>query len=140
MNQRTMRTNLLFVYGTLMKGYGENWQARAGARLVGRGRIIGKLYDLGEFPGAVAGSKFRSHIHGEVYRLDNVERATALLDEYEEFQPSRPLRSLFVRRELPVTMEDGTRRLAWVYVYNRPVRESALIPSGDYRERMSSES
>ncbi|MHB8526535.1 MAG: gamma-glutamylcyclotransferase family protein [Candidatus Acidiferrales bacterium] len=129
-------TNLLFVYGTLMKGHSDDWQKRAGAHLVGHGRTTGKLYDLGQFPGAVVSSDPRCHIEGEVYRLDDISLATEILDEYEEFHPSRPEKSLFIRRELPVVMEDGTEKRAWVYLYNRAVNESDLIQSGNYRERI----
>jgi gamma-glutamylcyclotransferase (GGCT)/AIG2-like uncharacterized protein YtfP len=137
MNQRVNGTNFLFVYGTLMKGHGEDWQKRAGAHLIGRGQIPGKLYDLGRFPGAVLDSDPRSRIEGEVYRLDDVTRALEILDEYEEFQPRHPERSLFVRRRMAVVMEDGTVKEAWAYLYNRSVKKSNLIPSGNYREKVS---
>jgi len=137
MSGGSMETNLLFVYGTLMKEHREDWQRRVGAHFVGRGRIIGKLYDLGGFPGAVISSDHRSHIRGEVYRLDDVNLAFEILDEYEEFKPSNPARSLFVRKRIPVRMEDGKSKEAWVYVYNRRVKGSNLIHSGDYRQRAS---
>lgn len=120
-----------------MKGQGDNWQGRVGAHLVGHGQIRGKLYDLGQFPGAVASSDPRYRVDGEVYRLDDIKRATKTLDEYEECYPTRPRQSLFVRKEMPVVMDDGTTETAWVYLYNRPVDESDLISRGSYRERMS---
>jgi gamma-glutamylcyclotransferase (GGCT)/AIG2-like uncharacterized protein YtfP len=43
--------DLLFVYGTLMKGHRDDWQQKVRARFIGRGRITGKLYRLGKFPG-----------------------------------------------------------------------------------------
>lgn len=137
MRRRATDTNLLFVYGTLMNGHGDDWQKQAGAHLVGHGRMTGKLYDLGQFPGAVASSDPQCHIEGEVYSLDDVNLATKILDEYEEFHPSQPKKSLFVRKEAPVVMEDGTARRAWVYFYNRPVDESDLIYTGNYRERVT---
>lgn len=120
-----------------MKGHSEAWQQRVGAQLVGHGRISGKLYDLGQFPGAVASSDPRCHIEGEVYRLDDASFATKILDEYEECYPRQPEKSLFVRREVPVSMEDGRRRKAWAYFYNRSVNESDLIHGGNYREKIS---
>lgn len=138
MSRRATDTNLLFVYGTLMKAHGDDWQKQAGAHLVGHGQMTGKLYDLGQFPGAVASSDPRWRIAGEVYRLDDIGRATGILDEYEEFHPARPDESLFIRREMPVVMENGTERWAWVYLYNRPVKESDRIQSGKYQERIPS--
>ena len=137
MNHRPVGTKLLFVYGTLLKGQHEDWQQRVGAHLVGRGRINGKLYNLGEFPGALANSDPRCQVEGEVYCLDDINHATRILDEYEEYHPSHPEKSLFIRREVPVVMEDGTGKRAWVYLYNGPVNESDLILSGNYRERAS---
>lgn len=137
MSNGSMETNLLFVYGTLMKEHGEDWQRKVGARFVGSGRITGKLYDLGGFPGAVISADHRHHIRGEVYKLDDVNLAFEILDEYEEFKPSKPARSLFVRKRIPVRMDDGKSKEAWVYVYNRSVKRSHLIHGGDYRQRVS---
>ena len=72
-----------------------------------------------------------------MYRLDDPGRATGILDQYEEHLPSRPDKSLFIREKLPVTMKDGTKKRAWVYLYNRSVNEADFIPGGNYRERIS---
>ena len=128
----------LFVYGTLMKGLQEGWQRKVGARFVGRGRINGKLYDLGKYPGAIftdAGSG--GYVKGELYKVRDPELATRILDRFEEFSPRRPHKSLFLRVVARVTLEDDRTEDAWVYVYNRPVDESKLIPSGDYREKLA---
>lgn len=137
MTNRATGANLLFVYGTLMKGLREDWQRKVGAHFVGRGRITGKLYDLGEYPGAVACTDPQHQIVGEVYRLDDPDTATGILDQYEEFLPFRPDKSLFIRKKLPVTLKGGTQKQAWVYLYNRSVNDAELIPGGNYRERTS---
>ena len=104
------------------------------ATLVGRGSIRAKLYDLGDYPGARQnGASSARQVKGELYRLRDAQNAIRLLDEYEEFFPGEPRRSLFVRRRTQVALEDGGTRIAWVYLYNRPVDESRLIPNGDYR-------
>jgi gamma-glutamylcyclotransferase (GGCT)/AIG2-like uncharacterized protein YtfP len=130
------RTPYLLVYGTLMRGLGEDWQHQLGARFIRRGSIKARLYDLAGYPGAV-GSGSDERVKGELYRLTSPERALAALDDYEEYLPSKPLRSLFVREVLPVTLEGGGEKKAWVYLYNREVPESRVIPSGDYRRRLS---
>jgi gamma-glutamylcyclotransferase (GGCT)/AIG2-like uncharacterized protein YtfP len=129
-------TPFLFVYGTLMKGSAEDWQEKVAAELVGRGSINAKLYDLGDYPGAIPvdGSN-RQHVRGELYRLSNPELATSILDEYEEVLPSQPDEGLFVRALVTVTLDDGRKENAWAYFYNRAVDEAPLIPSGDYREK-----
>lgn len=126
----------LFVYGTLMQGFYEAWQKKAGARLVGKGTIKAKLYDLDDYPGAkLAGAGSAHCVTGELYRLRDPELATRILDEYEEFSPAAPSKSLFLRRLVRVTLEGGRIRRAWAYLYHRAADESKLIPGGDYRSR-----
>ena len=128
-------TPFLFVYGTLMKGFGEGWQDLVGAELVGQGSIGGRLYDLGDYPGATPdGGESRQRVRGELYRLSDPELAMRILDGYEEFLPLQPEESLFVRTLVPVTLETDRREDAWVYFYNRAADEAKLIPSGDYRD------
>ncbi|MCH7978431.1 MAG: gamma-glutamylcyclotransferase [Acidobacteria bacterium] len=126
----------LFVYGTLMKGFDslQNWQRRVQAEFVGRGKIKGRLYDLGEYP-VVISSVSEQLVRGEVYELRDPANAVDILDEYEEFSPLHPERSLFVRAVTPVVMDDGREMEAWVYFYNGPVDEDNLIPGGDYGGR-----
>jgi len=138
MADRAVSTRFLFVYGTLMKGFQEDWQTQVGARLVATGRINGKLYDLGEYPGAVcAASDSGQYVKGELYELIDPDLATSILDQFEEFFPGQPHKSLFLRIIAPVTLEDGRRQNAWVYVYNKPVDETKLVPSGDYRDKFA---
>jgi gamma-glutamylcyclotransferase (GGCT)/AIG2-like uncharacterized protein YtfP len=131
------KSPFLFVYGTLMQGFHGELQRRVRAELTGVGTIRAKLYDLGSFPGAKLSGNGPGHqVKGELYRLDDLEGATRFLDDYEEYYPSRPQKSLFIRELVPVTLEGVGRRAAWAYFYNRPVDEARLIPSGDYRDRV----
>lgn len=120
-----------------MKGHRDDWQQKVGALLVGNGRIPGKLYRLGKFPGAVASADSASHIRGEVYRLSDVDFAFRILDKYEEFDRSQPTKSLFVRKRIRVQMDDGTSTEAWVYVYNRSLKKASLIRSGRFKQKVS---
>ena len=126
----------LFVYGTLMQGFDslENWQSRVQAEFVGRGKIQGRLYDLGRYPGAIRAAS-EHLVRGEVYKLRNPANALDILDEYEGFFPLHPERSSFVRAVTSVVMDDGREKEAWVYFYNGPVDESKLIAGGDYRSK-----
>lgn len=137
MDERATYRKFLFVYGTLMKGLRQDWQVKVGARLAGHGSIAGRLYDLGDYPGAVWSMDGRGQVLGELYELHNPDIAIAILDEYEEFFPAQPEKSLFVRKVVPVTMENGTQKEAWVYFYNRKVDEADWIPGGNYRDRIS---
>jgi hypothetical protein len=51
------------------------------------------------------------------------EKAVVLLDEYEEFVPSQPEQSLFIRALVPVIIKDKRICEAWTYLYNRPVEK-----------------
>ena len=124
-------SSFLFVYGTLMGGHPNDLLTKIGATFVARGTIQAKLYDLGEYPGAKP--DHRHQVKGELYHLANPVKALALLDNYEDYFTLRRRESLFVRERAEVILEDGTRKTAWVYFYNRPVDESHLIAGGDYR-------
>ena len=123
-----------------MQGLRDEMPKSVGAKLIGRGSISGKLYDLGRYPGAKAGTQPSDRVHGEVHRLPNADAAFDVLDRYEGLAPGAPGKSEFVRSLVNVTMEDSSGERGWAYLYNRPVNEARLIPSGDYRERLASES
>lgn len=121
----------LFVYGTLMSGMAASHLLSDIARPVGRGRVQGRLYDLGEYPALVPGGPGDT-VWGEIYRIlrpANIRQ----IDRYEGFDPSRPA-PLYRREATWVTLEDGASLQAWAYVYNRRLPANArLLPSGDYR-------
>lgn len=127
--------DLLFVYGTLLRGLRDDVLKKVGAKLVGTGTIQGRLYDLGRYPGAKRRIGPSDRVRGEVHRLPDPENALAVLDEYEGFFPDTPAKCEFVREAVKVTLDGGRRQQAWAYLYNRPVDESQFMPSGDYRDR-----
>lgn len=132
-------THHLFVYGTLSPRHAPPEIAATVRRLrsVGSASIRGRLYDLGEYPGAVLSRNSRSLIRGEVFELPGDQSTLTSLDHYEEFDPAKPSSSLFVRRTLPVTMDDGTRLRCWVYVYNGDMKRAQPVRSGRYPRRRS---
>ena len=117
---------ILFVYGSLRPALARGEPARliAGLDHLGRASVPGRLYDLGEYPGLVAGSGL---VHGDILVVP--ARRLALLDDYEECRGSRPL---FRRVRLTATQEDGSTCRAWVYRYARPVTGGRLVLAGDY--------
>jgi gamma-glutamylcyclotransferase (GGCT)/AIG2-like uncharacterized protein YtfP len=138
--QRLLRmttiSRFLFVYGTLMRGFDSlpDWQSRFKARHLGSATIAGRLYDLGEYPGALLPAESdSSKIVGELYELHDPESAVAALDAYEEFFPLQPDKSLFLRTLIAATLSDGRIVNAWVYLYSRSVDESQRIRSGAYK-------
>ena len=117
----TGTADLLFAYGTLLRGYGLHRVLAGGATRIGRGTVGGALLDLGRYPGLVAG---RERVRGELYRLHGRE-LLGVLDREEGYN--------FERRRAIVTLEDGRRARAWIYRYRGPRKGAVVIPHGDYR-------
>ena len=113
--------HLVFVYGTLRKGFCNHHFLRR-AKFLGRARTKEKyaLY-VGEFPYVVKNRPV-SFIVGEVYAVDNA--ALAALDELE----GHP--NCYKREKIKVRLEDGQEVGAWIYFYPRP--RGKLIRKGDF--------
>jgi len=123
----------LFVYGTLRRGQPLYPHLDADkARFIGEGRIVGRLFDLGEYPGATPDPKRFSTVRGEVHELYDAPDTLSILDDIEGFDAKRPERSLFERRETDVTLDSGRTVRAWVYFYRRPLLDATEIPDGDF--------
>ena len=132
-------THHLFAYGTLCPRHAPLEIAATVRRLrpVGQASVRGRLYDLGEYPGAVLSEKSRSVIRGEVFELPGDRSTLASLDSYEGFEPNNRSSSLFLRRAWPVTMDDGKKLRCWVYVYNGTMKAAQPLRSGRYSSRIS---
>lgn len=111
--------DLLFIYGTLHPDRAPAEIASAARRLVphARGTIRARLYDLGEYPGAILDTNAEP-ISGEVF-LVPAAATLARLDAYEDYRPADPAAGLFLREKAVVTFDDGTSQICWVYTYNR---------------------
>lgn len=103
-------------------------------RYIGRGSIQGALFDLGIYPAAVPSPD--GHIWGEVYEMSDVTAVLVALDDIEGYRHDDPDRSLYMRKQVAVTLPDGTRAEAWVYFYNAPLGGAQRIASGDYLEHV----
>jgi Uncharacterized conserved protein len=124
----------LFLYGTLLPSEAPKEIASVvkGFRRVGSGHVRGRLYDFGEFPGAVLDPSSRTVVYGEVVVLPSDGQTLQVLDRYEEFDRLDPKRSLFVRKKVKIQMANGSSREAWIYVYNRHPGKAKLVRGGDY--------
>src|SRR3954469_16246371 len=105
----------LFSYGTLLPNRAPAEIAPVVRRLrrVGRGRVHGRLYDLGEYPGAVL-SKSGPVITGQIFELPDDPEVIKKLDEYEGFNPSGHQGNLFVRKRRLVNIDNGKRVWCWI--------------------------
>ena len=78
-----MRTNILFVYGTLGSGFDNPYARllRARSEFLGPATITGSICKMGDYLGYRPEPK--GEVHGELYRLNNPEDTLRILDEYE---------------------------------------------------------
>jgi gamma-glutamylcyclotransferase (GGCT)/AIG2-like uncharacterized protein YtfP len=122
----------LFVYGTLLSGqngYGAYLQQHC--IFLQPGKFKGKLYDMGEYPGAVIQEDSSQYVHGSVYQMDDPEKILAFIDDYEGFGNDQEQPNLFIRilKEIETPSEPIE---CWVYLYNLPVEQFTQIKSGRY--------
>ena len=123
----------LFTYGTLMQGFDNPFSAklRSEAEYVGTGRIPGTLYLISWYPGAIYQPGSVSKVHGEIFQLHSPEALLAELDEYEDvFEDEKA--SLYLRKKIPVTLEDDSMITCWVYLYNQPIGDLQIIHNGRF--------
>jgi len=80
-----MTSDLLFVYGTLMRGF-DHPMARllsANADFLGSARCRGRLYLVKHYPGLVLSDDPAEVVFGELYRLRACDELLAEFDTYE---------------------------------------------------------
>jgi gamma-glutamylcyclotransferase (GGCT)/AIG2-like uncharacterized protein YtfP len=126
--------DLLFVYGTLSPSLAPAHvrEIMAGLKQLSSGFMPGRLYDLGDYPGAVFDVGAPTRVYGEVFELPSDSRLISRLDEYEGFSPADPPSSLFIREKRPIIVTNNVQLSCWVYLYNRDPGNLPLIPAGNY--------
>ena len=115
----------LFVYGTLMRGYGNN-VLLSEARFLGVASVKGSLYGFG-VPGFDPVPKGKGIVFGELYEVEEgpvLERIDAL-----EGHPHH-----YIRERVSCTLHTGAKDEAEVYVYPRASKHGEFIPSGRYQD------
>ena len=124
---------LVFVYGLLMKDQPLHHHM-SGGTFVSEGSVHGKLWSFGRYPGLTDGS---GTVRGELYRFDDLAAALDVLDDVEEFDPTDPAGSLYLRSARRVRTSSGDEVDAWVYTYNQETSGARAIASGDWRSAPS---
>ena len=129
-----MKDQYLFVYGTLRKDFGSDRYPLLAryASLAGEGCFQGRLYRIDYYPGAIPSDDSAHQVKGEVYGLHEPEFVLSQLDRYEECGPEFNEPTEYRREKHEVTLLNGRKVIAWVYIYNRPVENFPLISSGDF--------
>ena len=124
--------NYLFVYGTLLNAENEfAIYIKNNCSFYANGKFKGRLYDIGEYPGAIADNQYEGYVYGDIFMMTDAVPALKLIDDYEGFGPEQEQPNLFVRETIEVESERGIIN-CWCYLYNLPVDGLKLIESGDY--------
>lgn len=129
-------TDLLFVYGTLMRaahavplGNAERARLAAAGAHLGAATMAGRLYDLGDYPAMTEPGTVTDVVHGEVYRLSDPAASFGWLDAYEGISDDEPDPD-YARRVRRVVLEDGSMAAAWVYLWLKPLADCEWVPDG----------
>jgi gamma-glutamylcyclotransferase (GGCT)/AIG2-like uncharacterized protein YtfP len=121
----------LFVYGTLRSESAHPMASRlrAGAKLIGKGKTAGLLYDLGAYPGAVFASSERARVIGDVFRLGANAKLLAELDSYEGITGAED--DMWTRLQIDIRLDRGGIVEAWAYGLTAAPR-ARVIGTGDF--------
>jgi gamma-glutamylcyclotransferase (GGCT)/AIG2-like uncharacterized protein YtfP len=127
----------LFVYGSLRSGFNHPAFAYMAENftLVGKARVKGVLYDLGQYPAAVP-STDDFFIIGELYQLQedkDFDWVISQVDAYEGLDVEEGEIPLYMRAVTTVFINDHVTP-AWIYWYNQPIEGKPVIESGDVLE------
>ncbi len=134
----------IFIYGTLLSYFNNslNLRLKKEGIFIGKGIVMGKLYDSGNYPVAVPDSD--NIIYGEIYKIPEILFFD--LDDYEDYNQIFQDDSLFVRKRTKVYLvekkvsleefiknkEKYNKRFCWIYWYNKSIDQFKLIEEGDY--------
>ncbi|MEM7510136.1 MAG: gamma-glutamylcyclotransferase family protein [Bacteroidota bacterium] len=130
---RKEETNdLIFVYGTLRKGFAHPMadMLASRARYMGEGITSGRLFDLGPYPAAIFSEESTYIVKGDVYKIKSPQHLLPLLDDYEGYGEDDLENSLYKRVLIKVFCKEDELEV-WGYTY-LPTPPTGLIPSGDY--------
>ncbi len=126
-SKRPDQPELLFVYGTLMPGYGNYRRIADHVHSARPGTIQGILVDLGAFPALISGEGI---VKGMVLAVD--AEALRITDYIEGYRPDGG-RSLYVREKVEVDLSGGETVTAWIYFFADPdhIQDRPLLHAGD---------
>ncbi|MDP4579305.1 MAG: gamma-glutamylcyclotransferase [Saprospiraceae bacterium] len=125
--------DLLFVYGTLLPecNLSISTQFLKEAEFLGHGYVFAKLYDLGDYPAMVLDITHEHKVFGQIYRLHSPKKTLAILDDYEDINPSFPEDNEYIRAVVKVNSKEIEMN-AYAYLYTKDVLPLKKIPSGNY--------
>ncbi|WPV00955.1 gamma-glutamylcyclotransferase family protein [Mucilaginibacter sp. cycad4] len=125
-------SQFLFVYGTLLQP-GNEFAAYLNkhCKFIGDGKIRGRLYDIGEYPGAVIGSTEERYIYGSIFMMDDPEAILKVIDDYEGIGKLYHHPQEYIRQKVGIYTANDIIN-CWMYLYNLPVVAYHEVTTGDY--------
>lgn len=126
--------NKIFVYGTLKQGFCNHPKILPFCNHIQGAVLQGILYDLPfGYPGAIDG---KGKVIGEVFELNDVERALQMLDAIEDYYGPGCEDNLYERVIRKVSLTDGASACVYVYLWNNLqllVQFGRVNPQGEWR-------
>ena len=110
---------------------------RVESTLIGPASTVGRLLDLGRYPGLVDGCRDGANVLGEMMRLHDAAATLKWLDAYEGIEAPDSTGSEYRRVVRPVTLAGGSQFDAWLYLYVRNPSGLRRIESGRWLDRFS---
>lgn len=133
--------HLVFVYGTLLKGYGNHKNYLDKEPLHSNVEAVGRMLSLGGFPGVVDFELADSVVHGEIYEVDDATLHG--LDSLEGYRGKGNPGNFYDRISIECTIidkETGTETsISPVYTYQLSARygttmKNNVIDHGSWRQ------
>ena len=122
----------LFVYGTLLMSGNEFADyLQEHCILLGQGKFKGRLYNAGEYPGAIVDTSTDQYVYGGIYLIDNPQKILEVIDRYEGIGANEPQPHEYTRKLIKVE-KDAEVVTCWAYLYNWPVNRLVQIAGGNY--------
>ena len=127
-----MKSAFLFVYGSLLDEDNEiAIYLKNDSTFYSAGKVKGKLYDIGEYAGAILSAEGNEYIYGNILKIDTTEKVFKVIDDYEGYRGDQSWPNEFIR--VLTDIETGTGIISsWIYVYNLPVNGLKAIKGGRY--------
>lgn len=127
----------LFVYGTLLQPGNEFADyLNKHCKFISNGKVKGRLYDIGEYPGAVIDKAYEYFIYGAIFMMDDPETILKVVDDYEGIGELYSHPQEYIREQVSI-QTNGDDIICWMYIYNLPVDTYLPIINGDYMQYLT---
>jgi gamma-glutamylcyclotransferase (GGCT)/AIG2-like uncharacterized protein YtfP len=126
-----MKNALLFIYGTLLNHNNEfAVYLKEHSHFFANGKVRGKLYDIGEYPGAILDNG-DEYIYGVILQIEDPEVVFFEIDDYEGYGDGQPEPNEFIR--ISADVETVSEIVScYIYVYNLPTDGLPRIADGRF--------